>query len=311
MLNRIVIPLDRSVLATTAIPFGALLARVTGAPVVVVHVVQEHDDLHLIDFDEYLTNLGDQFPMLAPYTHVVRIGDPAEQILAFAGAAGTVIVMATHGVGGVRRMLLGSVADAVVRQATVPVALIRCQDTSTPTRPTIDRLLVPLDGSELSNRALPTAIDLASRFQAELHLLRVVEPLPTDQTGYLPDAAYLSPATYTELMEDIEAAARDDLHLAAQTCRDAGVEPSEHIIVSTPMDGILRIATSIAANAIVIATHGRSGVRRAVLGSVTTGLVQTCAIPLIVIPVHALAESHVRESGAQDARVGYEVRSVG
>jgi nucleotide-binding universal stress UspA family protein len=310
MVNRIVIPLDGSDLALTAIPFGVLIARVTDAEIVVIHVAEERDDLQLIGINEYLSNLGDRFPMLPAYTQVVRAGDPAAEIPEFAGTAGTIIVMATHGAGGIRRMLLGNVADAVVQQATVPVALIRGVDAHELSSPALNRLLVPLDGSEFSNQALPVAIDLAACSQAGLHLLRVVEPLPADQAGYLPDAAYMSPTTYAELMADVEAAARDDLQLAAQICRDGGIDPAVHIIVSTPIDGILRTAKSIAADAIVMATHGRSGIRRVLLGSIATGLIQTSDTPLIVVPVQALAGSATEEGGEFDAHVMQEAGGV-
>jgi nucleotide-binding universal stress UspA family protein len=212
------------------------------------------------------------------------VGNAAKAIVDQADDPGAMIVMATHGRSGLQRMLIGSVADVVVRTATVPVALIRGVVEAGAIPESFRHILVPLDGSDRSATALPLAIELARGSGAHLHLLQVVLPVPVSEIGYATDTSFLDPDVYADMMVDLERSADDDLESARHTCERAGVRATTHVLVGTPSDGILRVAEDVAADLIVMASRGRGGARRMVLGSVTTGLVQRSGLPLIVVP---------------------------
>jgi nucleotide-binding universal stress UspA family protein len=289
MISRIIVPLDQSELAEGAVPFGILLARAFDATLELVHVIDEPaaGSRETREAEAYLAGLAHRFPDMPAARHVVCAGDAAEEILRATGDGESMIVMGTRGRGGLQRMLLGSVADRVVRTASVPVALVRGGDgVVLPAK--LTRLLVPMDSSELSEMSLPFARDLAQRSGAALHLLQVVEPISIGgAAGYPPEMAFLSPDAYAGLMNDLEQQAREYLAGTAQPLRDAGIIVTTSVKVGLPVDDILRTAGEVGADAIVMATHGRGGMRRVLLGSVATGVVGRGTLPLIVVPVRA------------------------
>ncbi|MEX1157980.1 MAG: universal stress protein [Thermomicrobiales bacterium] len=287
MIDRIVVPLDRSAQSEMAIPYATMLAGIFDARVMYLYVVPEQEDLEIGSADQYLTEIGERFSTGTGYRTAVRMGSAAEAILDAAHDPGTMIVMATHGRGGLQRMLIGSVADAVVRKATVPVALINVGGELVPLTEPFHHILVPLDGSQRSESALPLALELARRCRAHVHLLQVVVPVSVGDIGYASDTSYLGPDAYAILMDDLERAAYDDLKSAVGDCERAGVPVSTHVRVGTPGDAIPRVAHDVIADLIVMATRGRGGARRMVLGSIATGLIQHSDLPLIVVPAGA------------------------
>jgi nucleotide-binding universal stress UspA family protein len=294
VISRVIISLDQSELSEFALPFGLLLARTLGVSIELVHVI---DDPQLAavpgqfieapagESDSYLQEVARRLGETDRLTLTVRVGDAADEILSLAaGAERAMIVMATRGRGGLKRMLLGSVADKVVRNATVPVALVR----GVVPEHRLTSLLVPLDGSETSALALPVAMELARPSGAALHLLRVVEPIAIAGTaGYPLDAGLMSSSAYADLISDLERDARDYLDAESRAHRREGSVVSTRVVVGSAVDEILNCADEVGADAIVLASRGRGGIQRVVLGSVATGVLQRGRCPLIVVPARA------------------------
>jgi nucleotide-binding universal stress UspA family protein len=297
MIDRIVVPLDRSALSETAIPYATTLAGIFNASVEYLTVVPEQGDLETGSADRYLSEIAEQLPSSTGHRTAVRMGSAADAIVEEADDPRAMIVMATHGRGGLQRMLIGSVADAVVRTATVPVTLIRGGVEPGMVPEPFRHVLVPLDGSDRSASALPLAIELARRSGANLHLLQVVLPVPVHEIGYASDSSFLGPNVYADMMDELERNAHDDLERARDTCERSGVDAMTHVLVGTPSDSILRVAGEVAADLIVIASRGRGGARRMVLGSVATALVQHSDLPLIVVPARAWLATPDDETG--------------
>jgi nucleotide-binding universal stress UspA family protein len=214
----------------------------------------------------------------------VAEGDPSEEILRATERDGVdLIVMATHGRGALGRWAIGSVADRVARTSPVPVMLIRPVE-EIPTAPgpaTIERLIVPLDGSETAMRALPFAAVLALHLRIPVLVVTVAD-LPPDLSGPLIYAAAYSEEVYNELVETSQNRAREVLAAGAATLRAAGVTVSEQIL-----EGPVAAAIAGAAgrhDVIVMTSHGRSGFKRWVLGSVTSKLIHQRDIPVVLVP---------------------------
>jgi nucleotide-binding universal stress UspA family protein len=217
------------------------------------------------------------------------------------------IVMATHGYTGLRRMILGSVADTVVRNVRVPVALVRGDRDFRLPQETFHRLLVPLDGSERSAMALPLATAIAGSAGARLDLLHVIVPVSVGEFGAGVDPGYVPPEVYASMMDDLELVAREDLESAAQTCERAGVVAETHSPVGTPADSIFHLAEEVQADAIVMSTRGRGGASRALMGSVATSIIHRSRIPTIVIPLsdaEAGTDEAQRAAVSEDATAG-------
>lgn len=306
MINRIVIPLDRSTLSESAIPFGLLLARTLGSTVDYVHIIDKDSGSKMADAEAYLSRITERFPPPAEHRSLIRSGDPAEAILDVGGEPGTMVVMATHGRTGLRRMILGSVADAIVRHARVPIALVRGDSKFRLPDETFHRLLVPLDGSDRSTHALPLAFAIAKPSGARLDLLHVIVPISVGEYGAGVDPGYVPPEVYASMMDDLEMVARDDLAAAARACIQAGIEANTYSPVGTPADSIFHLADDAHADLIVMSTHGRGGASRVLMGSVATAIIHRSLVPVIVLPAsYAAADSNgaTQDVAQQDASV--------
>ena len=145
------------------------------------------------------------------------------------------------------------------------------------------RILVPLDGSELAERALEPAMRLAKQFGGEITLLRVVVPEPV-----LVALPGLSPRPYdvydAELRHDQEDAEAYLSGLKLQW-HDAGVATHTEVLSGTPAEMIVDVAQERAADLIVMSTHGRSGVSRLLYGSVAEAVLRGAHLPILLIPL--------------------------
>jgi nucleotide-binding universal stress UspA family protein len=225
----------------------------------------------------------------------VYYDQPGRAILdAAAHRPADLIAMSTHGRSGPGRWLFGSVADEVLRRAEVPVLLVpgACPP-GWGAAPTRRQVLVPLDGSELAEEALAPACELAERLGADLRLLRVVEPpvpLVADEVSY--------PAAVNQDAELAAAQAYLDRVLAR--LRAAGRAGEASALLGEAATTIAAVAREQGVDAIAMATHGRSGLARLVLGSAATGVLQRAAMPLLLVrpaTVHQ-TETEGHESGA-------------
>jgi nucleotide-binding universal stress UspA family protein len=208
-------------------------------------------------------------------------GEPATAILDAANDGSVaMVVMGTHGRGGVDRWGVGSVADHVMRRNPKPTLLVRLPYTPAsgpaPVRPVLlQRLLVPLDGSPVAESALPLAVELATATGAQLVLLRV-EPWRT-----VGSAPYGTVAEFTSI-ED-KAAAEATSYLEGVRARlPAGLAVQTVVLRGRPSTSLVDFALYEHVDLIVMTTHGRGGVRRLVLGSVADHVVRA-GVPAVLV----------------------------
>ncbi len=193
------------------------------------------------------------------------------------------VVMSTHGRGGIRRAWLGSVADHLIRTLEVPVLLVRPTEREPgPARPAASgQILVPVDGSPLAERALGPAIALAQAWDAELALLQVVRPvmLSADPAVPLP-----LPSPFDEDLTTMRRTeAQDYIDDLVEELHEQGVRATGAAALGWyAADSILEAARPDRVAAIVIATHGRGGLRRLALGSVADKVIRGADVPVLV-----------------------------
>jgi nucleotide-binding universal stress UspA family protein len=179
------------------------------------------------------------------------------------------VVMTTHARGPVARFFLGSMADELVRRSAVPVLLV--PPGPEPTRlipqPAPEHVVVPLDGSALAEEALGPAADLARLLKADCSLLRVVEPSPTQR---VPEGRQ-------------EADAWAYLGRVAGRLHEQGLTVRVRVVSARhPAEAILEEARGLKNAVIALATHGRGGVRRMLLGSIADKVVRAACCPVFV-----------------------------
>jgi nucleotide-binding universal stress UspA family protein len=297
-MRHIIVPLDGSELSERVIPLAQALANATHGGLTLTQVVippwlgsapkdlPELPSLMEQAATYHLENLARPLTAGVVETLVLR-GDPVGELLALSEQhADTLIVMSTHGRGGLGRLLTGSVADKVMRGAAVPVLLVR-DGATVPTQ--IERMLVTLDGSELAEEALPVAVELALATGATLRLARVVTPFVQSYVTVAPDSIYLNDAEIAEIDEQAMSEAGAYLQSAAARLREQGVSVDYDVRYGTTRDELLRAAEQHDTDLLVAATHGRGGFRRWALGSVTTELAQRAPCPVLVVPCSAAA----------------------
>lgn len=203
--------------------------------------------------------------------------DVADTILEAAEAEGVdLIVTGTHGREGLSHVILGSVAEAVVRRADRPVLTVR---TEAPEAPDVQRMLAPVDFSEPSKTALRFAKDVAAAFRARLDLLFVAE------------------ARTVPVFSDTGIPRLNTLKMDPEIVKDAGraleqlngnvggpdVEAHGHVAEGTVPEQIVRFAATHEVDLIVLATRGLSGLDRWLLGSVTQRVVRTAPCPVLTL----------------------------
>lgn len=328
MINTIVVPLDRSAFAEWAVPHALEVARATGAGVrlALVHfpVWGTAEDVPTAIYDEaeadirkseasYIETLAvdlTQRTRLEVQAQMLE-GPVVPALREFSETSGAdLIVMSTHGHGGLKRAWLGSVTDALLRHVAVPLLIVRPPDdaeappaSSTTTEPSPDsedrsrpalaplgpdgltHVLIAVDGSRIADEAARRAGDLAASCDARVTLLRVVHPPLHVTSAYLPHVVRLN----REELEQREADATAHLGALAAELRGRLAQVTERVVVDYhPADAILREADDLGVDLIAVGTHGRGGVRRLVIGSIADKVIRGAAPPVFVLPAHAV-----------------------
>ncbi len=207
----------------------------------------------------------------------VRSISAAGAILAYAADhAIDLITMGTHGRRGLRRLLLGSVAEEVVRLAPCPVLTVP-ERTKGPEPGHVARILVPVDFSEHAKLALVYANQLAQLYAARLHLLHVIDEVVYPDF-YPPVVPPVGPAS-DELRERSEEGLRE---LIAQVTHP---NAETHVGAGRASPEIVRFAEELSADLIVIASHGLTGIRHMLLGSVTEQVIRGAPCPVFTVKV--------------------------
>ncbi len=214
-------------------------------------------------------------------SRTVRQGKAAEVIIECAmSTPRTLIAMATHGRSGLGRWLLGSIAEKVLRRTQNPLFLVRSTDDDAPqSEASFSSIIVPLDGSALAASVLPTATQLAKRLALGVVLFRAFE-LPAK--AYYGSEDFLP--NYAELTNQLRAETQAYLDDRAAEIRTNGVASvTARVNEGLPADEILRCTGDYPNSFMAMCTHGRSGVRRWILGSVTETVVRHSSVPVLVL----------------------------
>lgn len=296
---RIIVPLDGSELSEQSLILAQSLARALKSPLELVHVLEEPVVLDLMPSlilpdkagaERYLNRVSSGLPGDLNVTGYTVRGHPADELLRLTSHTDDdrrpLIVMSTHGRGGLGRLVFGSVADKVMRAATVPVVLVR--ESAHQPRVGLRNLLVPLDGSELAEAMIPLALELARDSGAALHFVRVVEPFWSGQyVGYAPEAVYLSTEQIAELENESRAEARTYLDGIANRLRDDSVRVVWEVRSGKAAEEIVRASQTTDSDLVLMSSHGRGGIRRWAFGSVTNEVLHRGIVPVLVMMPNA------------------------
>lgn len=268
----ILVPLDGSKLAENALPDAAWLSRITGATIRFIHVLDtdvaaEERGKAAETFRGYTKEIAAEHG-LGETTCDVVAGSAADEILKESESA-SAIVMATHGRGGFRAMIVGSVADKVIRGASVPV--LAEPGLEHPAAPVPGKaIVVGLDGSPEAEQGLAMARELAAASNVPIVLVRAFS---------LPPPAGIEFSYYpADLGATLEAAAKEYLQATAQ--------PGEKYVLmqGDAATAVLEAADQHDAGLIVLTSTGKGLAKRIALGSTTDRVVHSTSRSVLVVP---------------------------
>jgi nucleotide-binding universal stress UspA family protein len=299
-IRSVLVPLDGSPFAEQALPWAAAIAGAARARLrlALVHQVPSPPPLDRAtgalyakielalrkSQGDYLTRVAERIRA----EHQVQVakailqGAPARALGEYVAEVGVdLVVMTTHGIGGIRRAWLGSVADRLVRSLEIPMLLIRPKEDAAISgkAPGVREILVALDGSRRSEAVLPAAAALAAMLGGKLVLIQMVRPvvLKTDPplpfpTGYDDELTRLSREQAQDYLDDV-----------AQQLNAQGVSTTGAAVLGgSAFDAIQDASRAPGTGLVALATHGRGGVRRLMLGSVADKLVRGGDLPVLI-----------------------------
>jgi nucleotide-binding universal stress UspA family protein len=231
---------------------------------------------------DYLKELAATFPASLTVNCSLENGRAAEVIVDSASRdTSTLITMAIHGRSGAQRWILGSVAQKVLQASINPLLIIRPNEETRPSGEVrLSSVILPLDGSHLAEKILPHVVYLANRLKLEVILIRTYR-LPT--TGYFM-ATGVSPPDIGGMGAKIKEEITDYLQAKVEQLQAEGIEKVSFVAIEGKgPEEIIELARKTTHNLVSMSTHGRSGIGRWVLGSVTDRVVCYCGDPVLVI----------------------------
>jgi nucleotide-binding universal stress UspA family protein len=295
----------QDILATTdlsnesiaGVRYAVALAKKAGAAVALLHVVElpppppmpgMRSVTHSLQDSKIAKHARARLKTLAKreskgdlnVTPILRSGNSFYGIITTARErAADLIVMATHGYTGAKRVLLGSTTERVVRHAPCPVLTVPARTTPRRTgKMSLDlkKILVPIDFSKTSETALPWAALVAAESNAELILLHVVEKFPIDYVL----GRELMNETITPLRKQAEAELK---RMAESLNKFTGLKVSAVVRDGAPFKEICSAAQKLGADLIALTTRGYTGLKHAWIGSTAERVVRHASCPVLVV----------------------------
>jgi nucleotide-binding universal stress UspA family protein len=258
----VIVTVDGSRRSESALPIAAALARALPGGLTVVKVAETDEESDRRYVDSLAGALNARAQVIA--------GDAEASDLLLAEVAtrpGALLVMATHGRGGVLESLVGSFASRIVSSAQRPVVLVSSRAPAPAEDAAFEQIVVPLDGSDFSESILPQAAGLASALRVPLELVEVLEPsagrIAAETRGDVLESSYVRSVARRLGTEGVEVANWEVLH-------------------GDPPKAIADYARARKGTLLAMATHGRSGLLRSILGSVAGACVHESGVPVMV-----------------------------
>jgi nucleotide-binding universal stress UspA family protein len=286
MYETILIPTDGSDHAVRAAEHGLSLADAFDADVHVVNVIDE-DAAAVFDASDVRTDFLGQLEASGQeavdkiteagedrtlHTELLR-GEPAESIRSYADEHDAdLVAMGTHARSGLDRYLLGSVTQSVIRDGSTPVLTARAEMPEHTDG--YDEIMVPVDGSERAERALEDAFAIAETTDARIHAVNVVD---------IASVSTASGYAVEEFVERRKTSGENATEQAAEQARERGLDAVTAVRRGTPAHTLLAYADENGIDLITMATAGRSGIDRFLLGSTTERLIRESSVPVIAV----------------------------
>jgi nucleotide-binding universal stress UspA family protein len=297
MFNKVLVTLDGSPLAEAVLPWVPVITNAASAQeVTLLTVIEEATPEQLRVAEGYLKSQIGQLKkeatrskVPAPTVKIIAVRAPivgvASTILKFAEDGDMdLIILSTHGRSGFDRWSMGSVAEKLLKGADIPLFLVRSTETTGETASMapaqLKRFLVPVDGSDLAEHALPHVEQLARSAGAEVTLLYVEAP-PEIGVDHGPSAT---------VQAQKRKGALTYLGTLLPGLAEAGLPVKHQIRTGYPAEEVVREVEHGNMDLVIMSSHGRTGIARATLGSVADRVLRTSPVPVMLVPAHVRSE---------------------
>ncbi|WP_069801819.1 universal stress protein [Thermogemmatispora onikobensis] len=298
---RLLVPLDGSRLAEAVLPSAAALAQRYQGEIVLLHILEQHPpsqvhgERHLRDRAEaeiYLEEVAARLRLedlaVAVHVHENREQSVARGIVEHVEELESdLVVMCTHGNGGVRDLLFGSIAQQVLQRGSCPIWLVQPRKDGSAPSFKLRRILVPLDGTPEHEPALPAATALARAFEAGLCLVFVI-PTLTTLVGEAAVSGTMLPATMHAVLDLAEQGARSYLQQVVEECQKQGVKAQGEVLRGETVLEVVKLLERQEIDLVVLASHARAGLDALLSGSVAPRLVGRVSVPLLLVRATSL-----------------------
>jgi len=285
MWKKILVPLDGSDLAELALPYAQELATAFKSEIILLHVSEPSENHYRHMHELYVEEVSDRMKeRIRRVTPVVVSGKPADEIINYAdrNKAG-LIIMTSHGRSGIMSWATGSIASKLLQAADMPLLLVRA---AKPKRKVarevlLNRILLPLDGSEAGEAAVAYVGELMSRLESEVTLFGVIS-----SGQHIRSVGGLDYINYPEeQMEMFKKEAQEYLDGVYRRLkrRKGSVKVTINVGAGDVGQEILKFAEDNRVNLIAISSHGHSGIERWVFGSIANKVVLNSKAPVLVV----------------------------
>jgi nucleotide-binding universal stress UspA family protein len=285
MWKKILVPLDGSDLAELALPYAEELATAFKSEIILLHVSEPSENHYRHMHELYVGEVADRMKeRIRRVTPVVVSGKPADEIINYADKNKVgLIIMTSHGRTGIMSWATGSIASKLLQAANVPLLLVRA---AKPKRKVtrevlLNRILLPLDGSEAGEAAVAYVGELMSRLESEVTLFGVIS-----SGQHIRSVGGLDYINYPEeQMEMFKKEAQEYLDGVYRRLkrRKGSVKVTINVGAGDVGQEILKFAEDNRVNLIAISSHGHSGIERWVFGSIANKVVLNSKAPVLVV----------------------------
>jgi nucleotide-binding universal stress UspA family protein len=297
MFKHIVVPLDGSTLAESVLPAAALLSSQLKSQITLLHLIEQnapeevHKDRHLTEpaeAEKYLQLIAEKYfsnVTVDWHVHLSEVKDVAESLASHAVELNAdLIVMCSHGQGGLRNILFGSIAQRVIALGKTPVLLLRSDSSPSPQAFALDKILLPLDNESSHDEVFPIATHLAQVFRSEIAMLTVIPTFGT-LAGEEAAPSSLLPGTTIALLDIEEEDARKHLQAHVDELRELGLVASAAVVRGDPATEIVKTSEKWKPDLLLLATHRKAGMDAFWAASVAPDVARKTKIPLLLLPL--------------------------
>jgi nucleotide-binding universal stress UspA family protein len=287
MLGKILVPLDGSKLSETALGPAVELARAFASELHLLGVSEGSEEKYLRLMQAYLEAKEEDLRRVAAGKPVnvrtpVDTGEPAGRIIDYATKHRVdLLVLVSHGHSGIMPWTMGGTANKIVHGAPVPVLLLRAAAAQKrgPQKNSFSKILLPLDGSAAGEAALPLVSEIAAALKAQVMVLAVIETSQRVHTiGGLDFIRFPE-----QEVEKMKLAMSDYLECIVKKLDDRRVEARREIRSGHAAEEILKFAKTAGATLVAMSSHGKSGLREWVFGSVSNKVLHAGKTHLLLV----------------------------